>query len=96
MSEAGSNSFIFYEPSGRWEVNTKGGPDEPHFEISVIRAGNEHGKRSYGWFDDYKFLISHNGGNCPWPVTKRVWDKLVLLAWDVANELNALESKPKQ
>ena len=28
------------------------------FEISVLRDDNAHGKKSYGWFDENKLLIS--------------------------------------
>ena len=77
--------------NARWEVNTKGGPGQEAFEIAVLRADNRHGKASYGWFDDRKLLISHNGGPCRWPVTQRVWEKLVCVAEEVAAELNALE-----
>ncbi len=76
----------------RWEVGTKGGPGKSHFEICVIRESSEHGKQSYGWFDDDKLLISHNGGPCRWPLTNKVWDKMILLAEEVAAELNQEES----
>lgn len=72
----------------RWVPNVKGGPDKGSFEIAVLRESNEHGKRSYGWFDENKLLISHNGGPCHWPVTQAVWDKLMKVAQEVANELN--------
>ena len=71
-----------------WIVHTKGGPNKSSFEISVIRADNEHGFRSYGWFDQNKLLICHNGGPCSWPVTSRIWEGLVKLATTVADELN--------
>ncbi len=71
-----------------WIVDTKGGPNKPSFEISVLRADNEHGIHSYGWFGEDKLLVSHNGGPCSWPVTSRVWKGLVELATTVADELN--------
>ena len=73
---------------GGWEVHTKGGPNQSGFEISVIRSDYKHGHISYGWFDENKLLISHNGGPCPWPVTDFVWHKLMIVAEDTANELN--------
>lgn len=80
----------------KWIVNTKGGANKQHFEISVVHVDNEHGQRSYGWFDDHKLLISHNGGPCQWPVTQQVWDKLVQVANEVATELNyGIASRPK-
>ena len=72
-----------------WIVNTKGGPEKPSFEISVLRDNNTHGIRSYGWFDEDKLLISHSGGPCTWPVTPRVWEGLVAVAEQVAEEMNA-------
>ena len=74
--------------TGKWIVNTKGGPQKTSFEISVIRRDNAHGIQSYGWFDENKLLISHNGGPCQWLITGRVWDKLLTVADEVANELN--------
>lgn len=72
-----------------WVVDTKGGPNEEAFEIAVVRSDNEHGIRSYGWFDENKLLISHNGGPCRWPVTQMVWDELIGVAERVAAKLNA-------
>lgn len=76
---------------GRWVVSTKGAPGDRAFEISIVREDNKHGLASYGWFDDAKLLVSHNGAPCEWPITKRVWDGLVILAHTVAIELNAAE-----
>lgn len=75
----------------RWVVHTKGGPNLSSFEIAVLRDDNKHGKISYGWFDDNKLLISHNGGPCSWPVTRDVWEGLVALADRIARALNRHE-----
>ncbi len=75
----------------KWIVNVKGRLGD-NFEISVVREDNEHGILSYGWFDDNKLLISHNGGPCPWSVTSRIWNGLMELASVVASELN-MEAK---
>jgi len=77
--------------SDAWIVNTKGGPDKPSFEISVLRADNEHGIASYGWFDENKLLVCHNGGPDQTPVTTRMWEGLMELANAVASELNQAE-----
>ena len=77
--------------SGRWEVNTKGGPNSSHFEISVIREDYKHGHSSYGWFDDNKLLVSHNGGPCMDAVTRRIWNGLVDLAEQTAIDMNELD-----
>ncbi len=71
-----------------WAVHTKGGPNRTPFEIAVVWEGNSHGIASYGWFNEDKLLISHNGGPCRWPVTERVWAGLVALAEQVAEEMN--------
>jgi hypothetical protein len=72
----------------QWTVDVKGGPNKRSFEISVIKTGNSHGKASYGWFDQEKVLISHNGGPCHWPLVPIVWNKMLKLAQEVADELN--------
>lgn len=73
----------------QWNVNVKGAAGEESFEISVVRSDNEHGKISYGWFDERKLLISHNGGPCHWPLTQFVWDRLVAVAEETAAHMNA-------
>ena len=72
----------------KWVVNKKGGPSVDSFEISVIRDDNRHGKESYGWFDKNKLLISSSGGPCRTKITRQVWDKLLAVAHEVADELN--------
>src|SRR5688572_3492598 len=74
-----------------WLVNVKGSAENRSFEISVVRTSNTHGRSSYGWFDENKLLISHNGGPCHDPVTKLVWDKLIQVANETADELNRSE-----
>lgn len=76
----------------KWIVHTKGGSDQSSFEIAVVREDNRHGISSYGWFDQNKLLISHNGGPCRWPVTKSVWGRLVAVAQAEADALNSAET----
>lgn len=76
----------------KWIVNVKGQANSSSFEISVVREDNSHGIKSYGWFDKNKLLISHNGGPCSWPLIPIVWDKMIELAKEVANELNSIEN----
>ena len=78
--------------ANRWVVDIKGGPDCRSFEISVLRENNEHGRRSYGWFDEDKLLISSSGGPCHDNLVPLVWRKMVALAHEVADELNAAEA----
>ena len=75
----------------KWLVQIKGRKCSDSFEISVVKRSNKHGRLSWGWFDDDKLLISHNGGPCHWPLIKVVWDKMVKLAHEVADELNVKE-----
>jgi len=76
---------------GKWEVQIKGKPDSSAFEISVIRSDFLHGHNSWGWFDENKLLISHNGGPCIWPLVRIAWDKMIVLAQSVADDLNMIE-----
>lgn len=77
----------------KWKVNIKGGPSKDCYEISVLRSDNSHGISSYGWFDENKLLVSHNGGPCHWPVTQSIWEGLVAVAKSEAARLNAEEEK---
>lgn len=74
-----------------WKVQVKGKKCSESFEISVVRESYELGKRSFGWFGNDKLLISHNGGPCQWPLTEKVWNKMIQLAEDVVRELNSEE-----
>lgn len=75
-----------------WVPHTKGGPSTDSYEICVIRKNNEHGKKSYGWHDKNKIHISSSGGPCHDRVSRLVWDKLVKVAAEVADEMNAQEA----
>ena len=94
-----NNASIFaqmnHEPdpsTGPWEVQIKDArKSRQGFEITVIRQNNIHGHRSWGWIDANKLLISSSGGPCRDEVIPLVWDKLVKLAQEVADELNAKE-----
>lgn len=75
----------------KWKVQIHGKAGDKSFEISVINdALVDSAQRHYGWFNDNKLLISHNGGPCSWPLTERVWNKMVKLAQEVADELNLI------
>lgn len=77
--------------NNKWVVDVKGSAGET-FEISVLRNNNEHGKRSYGWIDEDKLLISKSG-SANWSVTPLVFEKLKRVAGEVAKELNMAENK---
>jgi len=76
-----------------WVVEIKGAPDETPFEISVLRADNVHGRRSYGWYGGDKIMIADHGGPCRNRVPPRVWTHLVGVAHAVAEELNREEAQ---
>lgn len=79
------------ENKAKWIVHTKRGPNNPNFEVCVIRSDNQHGQISFGWFDENKLYISSSGGPCLCSVTPAVWDGLVKLAETIAAQLNANE-----
>lgn len=73
----------------KWNVVIFGekGQDEG-FEISVVREDDIHGHKSWGWFSDTKLLISHDSNDNV--LHEKVWDRMIKLAHEVADELNAL------
>lgn len=71
-----------------WEVQVKGEKCSDSWEISVVRSDNDHGKRSWGWFDDDKLLVSHDGGPCNWPICEFVWDAQIEIANQLCDKLN--------
>ena len=71
-----------------WLVHTKGTSDKKFWEICVIKESNRHGIESYGWFNEKKILISSSGGPCNYTVSEFIWNKLVQVAQEVADELN--------
>ena len=74
---------------GHWVMHTKGGPNKTTFEIAVVWSEFEHGFRSYGWYGDSKYLITHNGGPCKDPIDGYVWDECVKVAIRFAARMNA-------
>lgn len=72
----------------KWVVDVKGKPDSDSFEITVLRDDNEHGKLSYGWIGEDKLLISQSGGPCRDRINTKIWNKLLKVAEEVADELN--------
>ena len=72
----------------RWLVQVKGEKCSGAWEISIVREDYELGRKSYGWFDERKLLISHNGCHCKWPLAPIVWDKMIEVANTVCEHLN--------
>jgi hypothetical protein len=72
----------------KWKVDVKGKRCGKWWEISVVRIGNDHGFRSYGWFGAEKLLVSHNGGPCEWPIVGFVWDAQIKIAEELCLRLN--------
>jgi len=75
-----------------WKVQVKGERCSERWEISVVRVSNEHGQTSWGWFDENKHLVSHNGGPCQWPICQFVWERQIKIARDLCDLLNAEET----
>ena len=76
----------------QWKVNVHGERCGSSWEISVVRETNKHGQKSYGWFDENKLLVSHNGGPCHWPICGFVWDQHMATAHELCRRLNSGES----
>ena len=74
-----------------WVVQVFGERCSKNWEISVVKADNAHGRRSWGWFGDDKLFVNHNGGPCHWPVCGFVWDESIRVANDLCRRLNAGE-----
>jgi len=75
-----------------WKVNIKDNRGSGSWEISVVRANNEHGQKSYGWFDKDKHLIGDSGGPCQSPILDFVWDRLIQVAHQLCDFLNDKET----
>lgn len=74
-----------------WVSNIIGEPDRS-FEISIVRDDNEHGKRSYGWFQrNRKHVIACNSYANDGGVPMRVFNALTLIAHKEACRLNIEE-----
>lgn len=74
-----------------WVVDSKGIYGDTHWEISVLKDSNKHGKESFAWFGPQKLYISA-GSDITHRVSKEVWTKLVRIASDLANEMNRSEN----
>lgn len=72
----------------KWKVEVKGEKCSGSWEISVVHVDNQHGFDSWGWFDENKHLISHNGGPCNWPISEFVWDLQIKTANEYCDYLN--------
>jgi hypothetical protein len=72
----------------RWSVQIHGEKCSSSWEISVIREDAARHQTGYGWFDEKKLLVSHNGGPCRWPIIAFVWDAQVKLANELCAILN--------
>lgn len=75
--------------NGTWVVSVFGKQGDRSWEISVVRADNAHGQKSYGWFDDSKLLVGHDGGPCHVPICDFVWNRHMETANALCAHLNA-------
>ena len=71
-----------------WLVQVRGNVNGGAWEISVVREDNAHGRASWGWFDDRKLLVSHNGGPCSWPLAPGLGPVMVEIAHKLCDHLN--------
>jgi hypothetical protein len=71
-----------------WILQVKGDPDSELWEISVVHEGNIHGRESWGWFDNDKLLISHNGGSCRWALAPGLGSVMVEIGSRLCDFLN--------
>lgn len=80
--------------TSRWMMNVHGDRLN-HFEISIVRENNEHGRRSYGWFDKRKRPVADNvhmnGPKDKFFISEELWNGLLVLADAEARRLNAKE-----
>lgn len=72
----------------KWIAQVFGDPSSESFEISVVREDNEHGRKSWGWFDERKLLISSSGGPCRTKLAPGLAALMVELAEKYAAMLN--------
>ncbi len=75
-------------PVDTWKVQVFGERCGKAREISVVHVDNKHGQQSWGWFDNRKLLVSHNGGPCSWPLCGFVWDQQIAIAEEPCRRLN--------
>ena len=71
-----------------WKAQVFGDIEGKSWEISVVRVDNLHGQKSWGWFDETKLLVSHNGGPCHWPLAPGLGLVMKKIAEGYANLLN--------
>ncbi len=71
----------------KWVVQVFGKKCSSSWEISVTRSDHKP-MESWGWFGPTKFLVSHNGGPCTWPILAFVWDEQIKIANALCERLN--------
>lgn len=76
--------------TGKWLVQVFGRRESGHFEISIVRERNSHGRRSWGWFDHNKLLVCHNGTGSV-VLTDSIWNWQIAIANEVCDKMNAEE-----
>ncbi len=76
----------------KWIAVVYGDPNGRSWEISVRRKSKYFD--SWGWFDENKLLVSHNGGPCDWPLAPGLGDIMVRVAEDLAAKMNGSEWEP--
>jgi hypothetical protein len=75
-----------------WEVNIIDQRCCGSWEISVLKKSNIHGKKSYGWIDQNKILISADIGYKPDSICGFVFKEHVKIANELCRRLNSGQS----
>lgn len=76
----------------KWVVDIKGNFSAGAYEITVLRENSKRGRAVFGLIGKNKHMVASSTTPRYWPLTKVVWDKLVTLAQEVADELNDKET----
>jgi hypothetical protein len=78
----------------KWEKHVKGRAGSKYYEICVLLDDNLIGKRSYGWGGKDKIIISSgNGETADGGLPEIVWEKVSIVADQIAEALNSMDKK---
>ena len=73
----------------KWVVHSKGGPNQKHWEICIVKEDNEHGITSHGWYNDNnKIRVACSGGPCEYSTSPAMWIMLLNVAEQFAKIKN--------
>ena len=78
----------------KWLVSVKGSWERNGWEIFLVRSSNNHGLKSWGWYDQNNKIPVSISGPYYGSIPKELWRNLIKLAENTANELNIKEFSP--